>query len=141
MSPELPYCSREREIAAAARGGPWTEALRRHLEECEFCAVTVATVSILQSEAEGQTVPPAGLAMWRVRLRERRELEERAALPLVWGERLAALLAAVGTVAFIGMGWEGAGWAAPVGAFLTLGALAAVAVSWISSPKDRKGPL
>ena len=59
-------------------------------------------VSQLLREADRQAevrVPEAGLLWWKMQLRERRELAQQASLPIVWAER-----AALGVLA-LGVGW------------------------------------
>jgi hypothetical protein len=138
MSPELPTCRIESEIVAAARSGLWTEELRAHLGSCDLCAATVATVCAFQADAERQTVTPAGLALWRIRLRERRELEKDLARPLVWGERIAAILAVVGAIAISLFLGDKAAWVGLAGAVLALIAASAVAVSWWAGDRSTR---
>lgn len=93
MSANRQICPRTPEIVVAVRANRLTDPLRDHVLGCEQCAAALAECEPTPSEASELTVTPAGLALWRIRLRERREREERLNRPLVWGERVAGLSA------------------------------------------------
>lgn len=93
MSANRQICPRTPEIIVAVRAARLTEALREHVFCCEQCAAALAACEPTPSEASELSVTPAGLALWRIRLRERREREERVNRPLVWGERIAGVSA------------------------------------------------
>lgn len=97
----MSMCPREQDVLRALHEDRWSDEWRAHVAECEQCAEAMM-VSQLLREADRQAevrVPEAGLLWWKMQLRERRELAQQASLPIVWAER-----AALGVLA-LGVGW------------------------------------
>ncbi len=97
-------CRYEAEIAAAARGGNWTETLRDHAASCLICAETAVVVAALAEDVGvlmGDDIPlPDPRMIWiRSRLTARQERSLAATRVITWTRRLALLCAVV--VAFL----------------------------------------
>lgn len=95
---KVSHCDREQDVVnamvSARWGSAWGEELRRHAATCEACSEVALACQAFQQEVElaraepGQTLPSAGLIWWKAQLAARRAAEYRAALPILWVERL-----------------------------------------------------
>lgn len=103
-------CKLEPAVLAAARTQVWSDDLRRHLEGCPGCTDALMVERFLASENVGaptdSRLPTADQVWWRAELRRRREMAERAQLPIRVLEKVAQL----GGVAAAGVGLA---WSAP----------------------------
>jgi hypothetical protein len=103
-------CKLEPAVLAAERTQKWSDDLRRHLESCPDCTDALMVERFLASEnAEAPTdtrLPTAEQVWWRAELRRRREMTNRAQLPIRVLEKAAQL----GGVAAAGVGLA---WSAP----------------------------
>lgn len=91
-------CEREREIVVALANGALHEELQSHVASCTDCQDAALVAGFLSSELVEVEVPAGGLVWFKSQIRLRREAAERAELPLVWGNRIAAALAAGGMI-------------------------------------------
>jgi hypothetical protein len=115
------FCERESAAVEAARSGVWAEELRAHAGSCQACQDAMLVDAFLRgaSADEQIRVPEAGLVWWKMQLKARRELNERAMRPIQLAERAviaAAALVALGTAAWL----TSAGQAAAVAGGLSL---------------------
>lgn len=103
-------CDLEPAVLAAERTRKWSDDLRRHLESCPDCvdALTVERFLAIENlEAPSDSrLPTADQVWWRADLRHRREMAQRAQLPIRVLEKVAQL----GGVAAAGVGLA---WSAP----------------------------
>jgi len=93
-------CRYEAKIAAAARGGDWTQTLRDHAASCIVCAETAVVVAALAEDVgvlTGDDIPlPDPRMIWiRSRLRARRQRSLVATRVITWTRRVAILCAVV----------------------------------------------
>jgi hypothetical protein len=88
-------CEREPQALAARLSGVWPEELRQHVSLCAGCQDALLVTGFLNELAgeEAASVPAAGLVWFKAQMRLRREAVERAERPLVWGQRVAMVLA------------------------------------------------
>lgn len=87
------HCEFEEKIAAAARSGQWSDALRAHAESCGACGETALVSECLRVSAQAATqdarLPDAGLIWRRAEKRANAEAIERAMRPITWARRAA----------------------------------------------------
>jgi hypothetical protein len=133
MSVRPQVCQRGAEVLGAARANRLTDALREHVFGCEQCAASLAACEPMPAEASELTVTPAGLALWRIRLRERREREERVNRPLVWGERIAGVSAVLAALVVSVVASHTSPWLAAACGGMAFAAALAAASLWAGS--------
>ncbi len=82
MSTSPAPCDLETAVAAAARTGCWTDALREHSETCLSCSEVSLVAGLLQREAaliaDEQLLPDPKLLWLQAQLRARRDTARRA---------------------------------------------------------------
>lgn len=99
-------CEFESEIAAAARHGGWTDALRDHAASCLECAETALVVSAFAEDfgelvSEDSSLPDPRIIWIKSRLKARQEKSFQATRVMAWVQR-----ATVVGVVVMGMVWS-----------------------------------
>jgi len=102
-------CRHEPEVARALREARWTDELASHAASCASCREAARVAAWLQAvalgaEAEAAPADPGRLWSRGVLAREvvrRQRLARRAARPVLWFQRTAAVVAGAATVAWI----------------------------------------
>lgn len=131
-------CEREPQATAARASGDWTEDLKQHVAHCPECQDALLVAGFFSGTGGEETaVPAAGLVWFKSQLRLRREAMDRAERPLVWGQRVAAAIAAT---AMLWLSAWAAGTSAPlaaalIGSFVVLGLAAG---GLLLAARDRK---
>jgi hypothetical protein len=94
---KVPTCDLQETVLNAALGGRWTDELRAHIRECALCSevALVASVFTVKIKAVDESIPDAGPVWWKAQLQSRQLARERALLPILLAERLAALVATI----------------------------------------------
>jgi hypothetical protein len=108
------FCEQENAVLEAVESGRWPQGcdaeLRSHVAQCEICADVVLVARILQQESQKARaeapLPAAGLVWWKAQLRARHEAAARAAEPIAWVERAAAIFGVVSMIALTLWRWD-----------------------------------
>ena len=108
------FCEQENAVLEAVESGRWPQGcdatLRSHVAQCEICADVVLVARIFQHESQQARaeapLPAAGLVWWKAQLRAKREAAARAAEPIAWVERAAAIFGVVSLAALTLWQWD-----------------------------------
>ena len=91
-------CEFEKAVIKDAGQGNQSENLALHIKDCAACRETSAVAGWMRNFAAAapeRVLPAAGFIWWKAKLIEKRAAGERAAQPIVWTQRAAAILAAI----------------------------------------------
>jgi hypothetical protein len=103
-------CRRQPEIVRAAKGDDWTEALRRHLTECDDCVAAVAVAPWMDRFARlsvrEHILPDPSVVWLKAKLLQGTVDAGRASRPLDLAQMLAYLVVAGGWAGVLTWRWN-----------------------------------